>query len=289
MPSLKSIRTRIASTTATQKITRAMKLMAAAQLRRAQDAIVAARPYARSLSEMLAQIAARAGDDAHALLAEREMRRIVIVPLTSDRGLCGGFNTNVGRATLRFVAERAQDERDVSLDVVGRKGRDYFRRRHVAIRNELPAANAKNATERAVQLATALVHDFVENRVDAVFLVYNEFKSAGSQRVVVEQLLPVRRATLPAAAGVIDFIYEPAKQELLDRLVPLYVESELLRALLESAASELGARMTAMENATSNAEEMIAKLTLQYNRARQATITKELMEIVGGAEALKAG
>jgi F-type H+-transporting ATPase subunit gamma len=297
MPSLKAIRTRIASVKSTQKITRAMKLVSAARLRRAQDAIVAARPYANALADAVAQVALRAGNEAHPLLEQRSPERIIIVTLTSDRGLAGGFNANVFRATGRFITERMQGSpaaKQISLEVVGKKGRDYFRRRKLPINHELPAAVADTAARIADELAHIVSHAFASATVDAVFLVYNEFKSAVQQRVVIEPLLPVTapmQAERPAKAqgdsGVLDFLYEPSKAGLLDTLLPLYVESQIYRGLLESIASEFGARMTAMDNATNNAKEMISTLTLQYNRARQAAITKELMEIVGGAEALK--
>jgi F-type H+-transporting ATPase subunit gamma len=289
MPSLKSIRTQIASKKSTQKITRAMKLVSAARLRGAQDAILAARPYANALVEVMSQVAARAGAEAHALLERREPKRVTLVAITSDRGLAGGFNANITRAIARFVAEHADAE--VSLEIVGKKGRDYYRRRKLKVNHELPGAAAGDL---ARQIASIVVDGFVNGRTDAVYLVYNEFKSAVQQRIVVEPLLPVTHAqvaggTAPTAADTtpIDFLYEPSKKELLDVLLPQFIESQIHRGLLESIASEFGARMTAMENATNNAKEMIAGLTLQYNRVRQAAITKELMEIVSGAEALK--
>jgi F-type H+-transporting ATPase subunit gamma len=289
MPSLKAVRTRIASVKSTQKITRAMKLVAAAKLRRAQDAIIAARPYAQALAEAVAEVAARAGDDAHPMLQQREGRRLAVITLTSDRGLCGGFNTNICRATHRFVEERIKSKAadDVQVDVVGRKGRDYFRRRRIKIAHEFPGVVGDAALDRARDLALTVGSDFIEGRVDGVFLVYNEFKSAMSQRVVTERLLPIAPAAASSEAGHTDFLYEPGKKELLNQLLPLYVQSQIYRAFLESIASEFGARMTSMDNATTNASEIIDRLTLQYNRARQAAITKELMEIVGGAEALK--
>lgn len=295
MPSLKSIRTRISSVKSTQKITRAMKLVSAARLRRAQDAIVGARPYANALLAAITEIGVRAGTESHPLLDQRPAHRVALIAVTSDRGLAGGFNANVFRAVQRFSLEKPADMNEISLEVVGRKGRDYFRRRKAAIRHEFQGAAGDTAHERAKELALTVVQDFRAGQVDAVYLVYNEFKSAIAQKVVAEPLLPVSAALLApaapaqseAAGGAIDFLYEPSKSELLDQLLPLYVESQIYRALLESIASEFGARMTAMDNATTNAKEMIGSLTLQYNRARQAAITKELMEIVGGAEALK--
>jgi F-type H+-transporting ATPase subunit gamma len=298
MPSLKNIRTQIASKKSTQKITRAMKLVAASRLRRAQDAIVAARPYANALAEAISEVALRAGGESHPLLERRSPERITLVLLTSDRGLAGGFNANVFRVTQKFIAERkaaTPPAREIVLEIVGKKGRDYYRRRRQTITRETPAPTAETASQIAREMAQIVSHEFHEGRTDAVFLVYNEFKTAVQQRVVVEPLLPVIGADLPSAgntqaapnANALDFAYEPSKEKVLDTLLPLYLESQIYRALLESIASELGARMTAMDSATNNAKEMIANLTLQYNRARQAAITKELMEIVSGAEALK--
>jgi F-type H+-transporting ATPase subunit gamma len=294
MPSLKNIRTQIASKKSTQKITRAMKLVAASRLRRAQDAIVAARPYANALAEAIAEVALRAGGESHPLLERRSPDRITLVLLTSDRGLAGGFNANVFRVTQKYIAERkaaTPPAREIVLEIIGKKGRDYYRRRKQSITRETPAPTAETAAQIAREMAQIVSHEFHESRTDAVFLVYNEFKSAVQQRVVVEPLLPVSSelagGAKAVAAGALDFLYEPSKGKLLDALLPLYLESQIYRGLLESIASELGARMTAMDSATNNAKEMIANLTLQYNRARQAAITKELMEIVSGAEALK--
>ena len=295
MPSLKSIRTRISSVKSTQKITRAMKLVSAARLRRAQDAIVGARPYANALADAVVEVALRAGSDAHPLLDRRTPERLTMVPLTSDRGLAGGFNANVFRALQRFVVEQQKatpPAREIALEIVGKKGRDYFRRRKMTIGHELAGPTAETAVQIAREMAHIVTHSFMNGRTDAVYLVYNEFKSAGTQRVVVEPLLPItgeglRSPTSAGGTGAIDFLYEPSKQRLLDQLLPMFVESQIYRGLLESMASEFGARMTAMDSATSNAKEMISSLTLKYNRARQAAITKELMEIVSGAEALK--
>jgi F-type H+-transporting ATPase subunit gamma len=295
MPSLKSIRTRIASVKSTQKITRAMKLVSAARLRRAQDAIVGARPFANAVADAVAEIALRAGAESHPLLDRRAQEHITLIPLTSDRGLAGGFNANVFRAVQRFIIERTQAQppaREVALEVVvGRKGRDFFRRRKTAIAKEVGQPTPETVMDTARQIAQIVTHAFRDARTDAVYLVYNEFKSAVQQRVVIEPLLPITgvapHESTAAAGNMLDFIYEPSKERLLDTLLPLYVSTQIYRALLESMASELGARMTAMDNATNNAKEMISNLTLQYNRARQAAITKELMEIVSGAEALK--
>jgi F-type H+-transporting ATPase subunit gamma len=286
MPSLKAIRSRIGSVKNTQKITRAMKLVAAARLRRAQEGITAARPYARGLEDVIAEIAARAGAGAHPLLEVRPIRRAEALILTSDRGLAGAFNSNVNRATERFVVEKKGEIDELGLAVIGRKGRDYLRRRKYNVVKDYPAPTSPTALDLARQISQGVVARYLEKDLDAVYLVYNEFKSAVSQTVRVEQLLPVVPKKLAPGAGG-DFTYEPSKTAVLDAILPLYVEIEIFRALLESIASEMGARMSAMDNASKNASEMIARLTLSYNRARQAAITKELLEIIGGAEALK--
>lgn len=286
MPSLKAVRRRIASVKSTQKITRAMKLVAAAKLRRAQDDIVAARPYANALAEAVAQVAVRAGNEAHPMLQRREQRRLAVVVLTSDRGLSGGFNTTISRATVRFLAEQKEaGVEQPQLLVVGRKGRDFLRRRGYAISNQYGATTGETSLGRAREIALQLTDDFLADRIDGVRVIYNEFRSAASQRVVIETLLPVDLGSETIESAT-DFVYEPSKEVLLETMLPLYLESRLHRALLESVASEFGARMTAMESATNNAKAAIERLTLEYNRARQAAITKELMEIVGGAEAL---
>lgn len=311
MPSLKAIRKRIGSVKNTQKITRAMKLVAAAKLRRAQDAIIAARPYARSLGQVVAELSEKAGREAHPLFAQRGGsqpgdqqggKTAAIALFTSDRGLAGAFNTQIIRKVEAFVEEELSDYTDVSLRIIGRKGNDYFKRRNANILSYDPAPTSVTALEGSHDLASQVIDDFIEGRVDRVFLVYNEFRSAISQGVVVKQILPVEPEALAASSskpgglagdqhdaeqGSDDFLYEPGKEQLLTHLVPLYIQIFIYNAALESIASEFGARMTSMDNATRNAGEMIDKLTLVYNRARQAAITKELLEIISGAEALK--
>ena len=289
MANLKAIRKRISSVKNTQKITRAMKMVAAARLRRAQQAITELRPYALKTMEVLSAVASRAGEeDVHPLLARRERKRVLIMALTSDRGLAGAFNANINKAALRKWKELEAQGVDVGFAVIGRKARDFLRRRGARIEFEFTGVFENLTVAKAGEIGRTLVDEYKIDGYDEVLLAYNEFKSAISQTVVLEPLLPI---ALPESddgdelAG--DFLYEPTKTALLDRLLPMYVEVEIFRALLESVASEHGARMTAMDNATKNASEMIGKLTLTYNRARQAAITKELMEIIGGAEALK--
>lgn len=289
MPSLKAIRKRIGSVKNTQKITRAMKLVAAAKLKRAQDAIIAARPYAHSLERVVGELAAKAGREAHPLLVERLGNRASIIVLTSDRGLAGAFNTNVNRRVQQFSMNELMGQGEITLRAVGKKGYEYWNRRSANIASYDPAPTSKTALEFSHELSNRVTGDFLEDRVDRVFVIFNEFRSAISQNVQVKKLLPIE----PPDVGDLDldlggdYLYEPSKEELLVHLVPLYVQIGLYNAMLESIASEFGARMSAMESATNNAGEMINKLTLQYNRARQQAITKELLEIISGAEALK--
>ncbi|WP_242334167.1 MULTISPECIES: ATP synthase F1 subunit gamma [Anaeromyxobacter] len=291
MPSLRDIRNRIGSVKSTRQITKAMKMVSAAKLRRAQDAILKTRPYAQLLEQTLARVAARAAADevvAHPLLAPRAQHTAEVVVITSDRGLAGGFNSNIARFTQRFLVENGDRFERIQLATVGRKGRDFFRARKVEVRKDFTGVNAALTYEKAEDLAREYTERYLSGEVDAVFLAYNEFKSAISQKPVVFQLLPIETAPGADASGAaIDFKYEPSREGLLRDLLPRHIAMQVWRALLESAASEHGARMSAMESATKNAEEMIASLTLQYNRARQAYVTKELMEIVSGAEALK--
>lgn len=291
MASLRDIRKRIRSVKSTQKITKAMKMVSAAKLRRAQNAIVAARPYARALDQMIADLVSRSEGISHPLLTSRPVRRVEILAITSDRGLAGGFNANVIRRVARFAYERDRST-SLRLTTVGRKGLEAFRRRHLEIRKDHAGFFTRLSYETARALAEELTAEFLEDRVDQVLLAYNEFVSAITQRVVLTPLLPFERAAAEEGQStglrsLIDFEYEPSKQAVLDRLVPQAVATRVYRALLESVASEHGARMSAMENATNNAEDAISRLTLTYNRTRQAAITKELMEIVSGAEALK--
>jgi F-type H+-transporting ATPase subunit gamma len=289
VPSLRDIRRRIGSVKSTQQITKAMKMVAAAKLRRAQEAITRARPYALLLEQALNRVASRATSDegaAHPLLASRPVRRAELVVVTSDRGLAGGFNSNVVRRAQRFLVENADRYDEVVVSTIGRKGRDSLKARKVLLRKDYTGVHARLSFEKAHEISTELSERFLSGEVDAVFLLFNEFKSAIAQVVRLKQLLPVETSGSESAASV-DFLYEPSRAELLADIVPRHLDVQVWRALLDSAASEHGARMTAMEAATKNAGELIGALTLQYNRARQAYITKELMEIVSGAEALK--
>ena len=283
MPSLKVLRKRIGTVRSTQQITKAMKMVAAAKLRRAQEAAERARPYTAKLAEMLGAVAAGVEPEAHPLLARRPERRVDLLVLSSDRGLCGGYNANLFRFAGDFT--RKQGEVETALVVVGRKGLDYYRRRARRIVVNRVGILGTPVPTLAAELAAEVTRRFTEDETDAVYLVYTAFRSVISQVPTIVQLLPVALPT--EAEPAVDYIFEPERPELLARLLPRYVEVQIIQALLEAIASEHGARMTAMDNATRNAGDMIAKLTLSMNRARQATITKELMEIVSGAEALK--
>ena len=289
MANLKDIRKRIASVKNTQKITKAMKMVAAARLRKAQQRITELRPYALKTLDVLSSVAVRAGDEEeiHPLLARREPKHVMLVVLTSDRGLAGGFNATINKAAFAFWKELEAKGSEVTFAVIGRKGRDYLKRRHAKIVHEFTGVFENLDLDKAGEIGRYIVDNYTRHDLDAVYLVYNEFKSAITQSVTVEPLLPITPMEVGENEAAVDFIYEPNKTKLLDTLLPMYVEVETYRALLESVASEHGARMTAMDAATGNASDMIDRLTLQFNRARQAAITKELMEIIGGAEALK--
>ena len=291
MANLIDIRRRIRSVKNTQQITKAMKMVAASKLRRAQERVVAARPYAATLEATLASLAARLPKDpdgapAHPLLAQRDEKKVVLVVVTGDKGLCGGFNANVLRAAGSFLDERpGTKEGAPRLVTLGRKGSDHYRRRSWEVLEARPGLFARFDYETAAAIARSLAQRFVSGDVDAVHVAYTEFRSVISQVVRVKRLLPLE---LPegAAAGAADYLFEPAAGAILEKLVPRHLEFQLYRILLESNAAEQGARMTAMDGASKNAGELIDSLTLTYNRARQARITKELIEIVSGAAAL---
>lgn len=285
MASLKIIRKRITSVKSTQKITKAMKMVSAAKLRRAQEAATAARPYADKLTDLLRNVAARVADKTHPLLQARpEERSIHALLVTADRGLCGGYNSNLIRKAEVLLQERGRDR--VRLTIVGRRGFDYFKKRGVTIADKHINLFGGPGDALARSLAEQLAREFAEGTTDGVYLIYSRFRSALVQIPTVEQLLPLAQETT-AGVEANDYLYEPNAAELLDRLLRQYITVLIHRAFLEATASEHGARMTAMDSATSNASDMIDRLTLDMNRARQSTITRELMEIVGGSEALK--
>ncbi len=284
MPSLIDIRRRIRSVKNTQQITKAMKMVSAAKLRRAQDRTIASRPYGSLLRKLLGNVAAAVANDEstaeNPLLARREEHHILLVVITGDKGLAGAFNTNLIKAASRFVVERSPAQ--ITFELIGRKGRDYFRKREVAVAGEAIGLAAKVKYEDTAAIARRAMELFRNEEIDAVYLVYNEFKSVVSQKLTLSRVLP---AELPEQANPVDYIFEEPPADMLNILLPKYVEMEFYRALLESAASEHAARMTAMDSATSNAAEMIDKLTLYMNRVRQASITKEIIEVVSGAAA----
>ena len=284
MPSTIDIRRRIRSVKNTQQITKAMKMVAAAKLRRAQERMFAARPYAAGLRQVLASVSTRVDLSAHPLLQTREPERnVVVVVVTADRGLCGAFNANVIRAAQNFIREHSFE--GVQLVTIGRKASDFFRRRTIPIRRQVFVAQALSL-DTAREIADDLIKDFISGDIDGVYVVYNEFKSLIAQQVRADRLLPVAREFEGAPEQQsIDYLYEPGPEAILSDLLPKHIEFQLYRVLLESAAAEQGARMTAMEAATKNASDMINHLTLTYNRIRQAAITKEIIEIVSGASA----
>ena len=301
MPSLLDIRRRIRAVKSTQQITKAMKMVAASKLRRAQERIQHARPFATQMLRVLNSLASRVEPGAHPLLDERNAQRAggraLLFVITADRGLCGSFNTNVIKSAGTFIVESR--DREVALGLVGRRGRDYFARRGFEVRYEQINLFAMLKFEDAVAIARSGIDAFTKGDVDGVYLVYNEFKSVMVQRVVVERLLPIPRGAFSGEAekekesapqqpneAVVDYLYEPTAEELLTTLIPSHVEVQVFRALLESAAAEHAARMTAMDAATRNSAEMIDQLTLYMNKVRQAAITREIIEVVSGAQAL---
>ena len=291
MPSLIDLRRRIRAVKNTQQITKAMKMVAASKLRRAQERIMNARPYAVQMQRVLGSVASRVDPSIHPLLTKRDPSpesRTLLIVVTADKGLCGSFNTNVIKAGGAYVAASGQP---CTLGLVGRKGRDFFLRRGFEVMFEQVGVFQKLRYEDARAIAQTAMDAFLGGQVDRVMLVYNEFKSVMTQRIVVDQLLPVTRVDVDAGAvapveGQVDYLYEPAPQEIFNQLLPRYVEVQVYRALLESNAAFFAAQMTAMDTATKNSGEMIANLTLYMNKVRQAAITREIIEVVSGAEAL---
>ena len=296
MPSLIDLRRRIRSVKNTQQITKAMKMVAASKLRRAQERIMNARPYAVQMQRVLGSVASRVDPSIHPLLTSRDPRpesRTLLIAVTADKGLCGGFNTNVLKAGGGYVVESPQP---CTLGLVGRKGRDFFVRRGFEVMFEQIGIFQTLRFEDARAIAKTAMDAFLAGQVDRVMLVYNEFRSVMTQRVVVDQLLPIARADVEASGSgaasgsdpraQIDYLYEPAPQEIFNQLLPRYIEVQVYRALLESNAAFFAAQMTAMDTATKNSAEMIGNLTLYMNKVRQAAITREIIEVVSGAEAL---
>ncbi len=286
MATLKVIRKRIGSIRNTQQITKAMKMVSAAKLRRAQEAAVEARPYAEKMTDLFKNLAARVSPEAHPLLGLRDEKRIDLLLLTSDRGLCGGYNANLIRAAEAFI-RRSGAGKEIQLVLVGRKGADHFRRRKATIADRYINILAVAAEKLAGEIAEKAIARFIRGETDAVYILYSRFRSVLSQVPTLEKLLPVSVSETEKPEQLVEYLIEPGVEALLASLLPKVVQVAIYRALLEATASEHGARMTAMDSATSNASKMMGALTLQMNRARQASITRELMEIVGTAEALK--
>ena len=288
MPSLRDIKRKITSVKKTQQITKAMKMVAAAKLRRAQDRVISARPYSRKMLAVIANLAGRVERAQHPLLAKREPKKVKLMVLTSDRGLCGAYNTNILRRAVEAVRLFKAEGKEVSVNVVGRKGRDFFRKRSAYTLGKVWPELGMIDYDKAADVGKHIVERFTVGEADEIYLLYNEFKSVMQQNVTLEKLLPVEP---PAEAdpfmAAVDYLYEPTPEEILGSILPKHIEVQVYRSMLESQASEMGARMTAMDSATRNAKDMIERLTLKFNKQRQAAITKEISEIVGGAEAQK--
>ncbi len=288
MPSLRDIKRKITSVKKTQQITKAMKMVAAAKLRRAQERVIAARPYSRKMLGVIANMAARVERAQHPLLAKREPKKVKLVVLTSDRGLCGAYNTNIVRKAVEAARQFTAEGKEVRINVVGRKGRDFFRKRSQYSLGKVWSDLGMIDYDKAADVGKNIVERFSDGETDEVYLLYNEFKSVIQQKVTLEKLLPVEPPAEPDPfMFAVDYLYEPSPEAILSSILPKHIEVQVFRAMLESQASEMGARMTAMDSATRNAKDMIERLTLKFNKTRQAAITKEISEIVGGAEALK--
>ena len=287
MPSLIDLRRRIRAVKSTQQITKAMKMIAASRLKRAQDRVVAARPFAQRMLKVLNGLVARVEEDSHPLLRmpDQSTGRTLLIVITGDRGLSGSFNSNVIKAATQFTTgERAG--REVTVALIGRKGRDFFRRRNFDVVHEQIGIFQRLAFSNAVELANAAIEEFTSGRASSVYLVYNEFKSVMTQRIVVERLLPIPRLEIGDEAGpTVDYLYEPKPEEIFRDLLPRHVQIQIYRALLETNAAFYAAQMTAMDSATRNSAEMIENLTLYMNKVRQAAITREIIEVVSGAAA----
>lgn len=293
MATLRDIRKKIKAIQSTKKITKAMKMVAAAKLRKVQDRMLNFRPYATSMQTVLSSLARVAEREVHPILAVRPRKTVEVLVMTSDRGLCGAFNTNILRSATQYIDSLKREGFELSFSSVGRKSRDYFRRRSLTTRKSWVGLSGRIAYTDAQEIATDIIENYTNETIDEVVLIYNEFKSLATQKLSILKLLPIvelegEGAATEHAALYGDFLYEPSAEILFDRLLPKYIEIQVYRALLESSAAEEAARMSAMENASKNCDELIIKTTLIANKLRQAGITKDLMDIVGGVEALKA-
>ena len=284
MATLIDLRRRIRSVKNTSQITKAMKMVSAAKLRRAQDRMMASRPYTAKMMEVLASLATRANPENHPLLKVKGDQNVELMVVTADRGLCGSFNANLIKAALHFLDERRNY--NLSLHLVGRKGVDYFKKRKYIVTHQYTNIFRQVQFQDAKDIADTTIRAYTEGDLDAIYIVYNEFKSMLSQRIVLKRLLPLERLPEPTSQQTLDYIYEPDPAAIFDRLLPHYLVVQIYQALLESSAAEHAARMTAMDSATNNAKEMIESLTLTMNKIRQAAITREIIEVVSGAEGL---
>lgn len=296
MATLREIKRRISSVKSTEKITRAMKMVAAAKLSRAQDALTATRQYSKKISELLRHLVTKIDPTLHPLLQNRDVKRVMVVIISGDRGMCGAFNSNIIKAALDHIhtqlADLLKQPNGVQIVTVGKKVSDYFSKQKYSIYKKYVGLFANLHFGQARTIAQQMVDAYLSGQCDMVKVIYNEFKSVIQQRIIIEQLLPIPPEQLPQIKDLhslsqVDYIYEPSSREIIDNLLPRHLNFQMWHILLESSTAEEGARMTAMNNATDNAQELIRDLTLLYNKARQASITKELLEIVSGAEALK--
>jgi F-type H+-transporting ATPase subunit gamma len=292
MPTLRDIKRRIKAVQSTRQITKAMKMVSASKFRKAQQKILELRPYAVRMNSVLVDLSASVELDLHPLLTVRPVKKVEVLVLTSDRGLCGAFNSNIMKTTLNEIAKLKKEGTESHLNVFGRKAYDFFRKRNYPTAYTCYGICGRISFLNAQEMANAIIERYKNEEIDEIIMIYNEFKSVITQKVVIQRLLPLTMDVSDVSKDkdrlpVFNYIYEPSKEELFNRLLPKNIEIQIYRALLESQASEEAARMSAMENATKSANEMIDNLTLQYNKARQNAITKELMDIVGGVEALK--
>lgn len=289
MPSFKELKTRITSISNTKKITKAMKLVAASKFNRAQSKIIAARPYAGALHDVIVDLTESVSKEDHPLLKNRAVKRIQVLVIASDKGLCGSFNSNVLKDACRFIQEKSDLKLEIEVSCIGRKSRQFFEKTKYNISHRFDDILDKPKFSDAKIIADTLLNDYISQTHDAMFLVYNEFKSVMQQTSVVEQLIPIQVEPQKEQRPKIEFLLEPSLKEILENVLPRYFTTQIYRAILESVASEHGARMTAMDNATNNASDLIDQLRLQYNKLRQASITTEILEVIGGAEALNQG
>ncbi|MEW6409004.1 MAG: ATP synthase F1 subunit gamma [Nitrospirota bacterium] len=292
MPTLRDLRKRIKAIQSTQKITRAMKMVAAAKLRKVQDRMLDFRHYAIKMDSALSDLARVAERERHPLFAVRPRKTVGVLVMTSDRGLCGAFNTNILRVATHYIESLKKEGFELSLSVIGKKSRDYFRRRNIPIRKSWVGLSGRVTYANAQEIANDLIENYINEDIDEVILIYNEFKTLLAQKLSIVRLLPIKELETDETSAeqvtiATDFLYEPSAEILFKSLLPKYIEIQVYRSLLESSAAEEAARMNAMENASKNCEDIVAKITLMANKVRQASITKELMDIVGGVEALK--